>query len=86
MERKTDVGRPYVKWAVIGIVLGFVLSGLFYVIWGAFQAVGFVLWSIVGGGGGALAGGRLGGSTLWAVTGAIAVRVLIFVLFGEVPG
>lgn len=74
----------YALYASLGVGLGFVLSGLFYVVWGAFQPVGFFLWSIAGGGGGALLGGIPGRSVAWAVTGAIVVRALIFVLFGEV--
>ncbi len=74
----------YIVYAALGVGLGFVLSGLFYVVWGAFQPVGFFLWSVVGGGAGALLGGFLGRSVVWAATGAIIVRVLIFVLFGEV--
>lgn len=69
---------------VVGIAIGFALSGAFYAIWGAFQLVGFFLWSIVGGGGGALAGRLLTGRLWGAIAGALAVRLAIFVFFGGV--
>ncbi|MFW5995171.1 MAG: hypothetical protein ACOCRN_03590 [Spirochaetia bacterium] len=60
------------------------LSGAFYVIWGAFQLLGFFLWSIVAGGAGAVVAGRLGGTLGCAIVGAVVLRVLIFVVFGGV--
>jgi len=68
--------------ALIGVIIGFALSGLFYVIWGAFQLVGFFLWSIVAGGGGAVAGRFLFRTHWGVVLGAVVVRLAIFVLFG----
>lgn len=73
-----------VRDAVVGVLIGFALSGAFYLIWGAFQLLGFFLWSTVAGGGGAVAGGRIGGSLTWAIVGAVLIRVLIFVVFGGV--
>ena len=69
---------------VLGVVIGFVLSGAFYLIWGAFELVGFFLWSIVAGGGGALAGRWLTGNVWGALAGAVVVRLAIFVFFGGV--
>lgn len=79
MERKQLVGD-----LTLGVVIGFALSTSFYLIWGAFQLFGFILWSIVAGGGGALAGRLLFGSRRGAVVGALFIRLAIFVLFGGV--
>ena len=68
--------------ALIGVVIGFALSGLFYVIWGAFQLVGFFLWSIVAGGGEAVVGLVILRARWGAVLGAVVVRLAIFVFFG----
>ncbi|MFO8064495.1 MAG: hypothetical protein ACQETQ_02710 [Spirochaetota bacterium] len=69
--------------AAIGVLIGFALSGLFYFVWGAFELVGFFLWSIVAGGGGALIGRRVLHTRVAVVLGAVVVRVAIFALFGE---
>ena len=69
---------------LIGVTIGFLLSGGFYFVWGAFQLVGFFLWSIVAGGGGALLGRRISGSLTGAVVGAILLRFAVFAFFGGV--
>lgn len=66
----------------LGITVGVALSVSFYLIWGVFQLFGFILWSIVGGGGGALLGRWLLGSRWGAVAGALLIRFAIFALFG----
>mgnify|MGYP006270101701 CR=1 FL=1 len=79
MERKQLLGD-----ALIGTLIGFALSASFFVVWGAFQWVGFFLWSIVAGGGGALLGRVIFGSRPAAIIGAVVLRVAIFVFFGGV--
>ena len=74
--------RELTSDAIIGVVIGFALSGLFYVIWGAFQLVGFFLWSIAAGGGGAVLGRVIVRARWGAVLGAVVVRLAIFVFFG----
>ena len=88
-----NMERPIVRHALVGVAIGFGLSASFYFFWGAFQTIGFFLWSIVGGGGGGVLGGYLTGRILGteraafglfgAALGAFAVRVAIFVLFGS---
>ena len=69
-----------------GVVVGFLLSGAFFLFWGAFELVGFFLWSVVGGGGGAALGSYIARTTRFrlaaALAGAVVVRVLIFLFFG----
>ncbi len=79
MERKHLVGD-----LALGILIGFALSAGFFLIWGAFQLLGFILWSIVAGGGGAVAGRLLLGSRRGAVAGALLIRFAVFALFGGV--
>ena len=69
---------------LIGTLIGFALSASFFVIWGAFQWVGFFLWSTVAGGGGAVLGRVIFGSRLGAMLTAIVLRLAIFVIFGGV--
>lgn len=85
--------RPIVRDALIGVVIGFGLSASFYFLWGAFQTLGFFLWSVVGGGGGGILGGYIAGrirgedvprhGMAGAALGAVVVRVAIFLLFGS---
>jgi hypothetical protein len=77
-------GKQVVSDLALGILIGFALSVSFYLIWGAFQLLGFLLWSIVAGGGGALAGRLLLGSRRGAVGGALLLRFAVFALFGGV--
>lgn len=79
MERGQVIGD-----FALGTVIGFVLSTSFYLIWGAFQLFGFILWSIAAGGGGALLGSRLSGSRWGAVAGALVLRFAVFAFFGGV--
>ena len=79
MERKQLLGD-----LTLGILIGFLLSGSFYLIWGAFQLFGFILWSVVAGGGGALLGRRTFGSRRGAVAGALLIRFAVFAFFGGV--
>ncbi|MEX2444085.1 MAG: hypothetical protein WD492_10790 [Alkalispirochaeta sp.] len=79
MDRKLLLGD-----ALLGMLIGFVLSASFFVIWGAFQWVGFFLWSIVSGGGGAVLGRVIFGSRVGAILTAIVLRLAIFVFFGGV--
>ena len=84
MKERNRVAQPMLRYALIGVILGFALSGVFYLVWGAFQPVGFFLWSVVAGGGGGLAGGRIGRSSVAAMAGAIVVRLFVFIAFGGV--
>lgn len=79
MERKQLLGD-----LTLGIVIGLLLSGSFYLIWGAFQLFGFILWSVVAGGGGALLGRMIFGSRRGAVAGALLIRFAVFAFFGGV--
>lgn len=82
-----------IRHGLLGIAIGFVLSISFYVFWGAFQLLGFLLWSIAAGGGGGVLGGHLAGrifgaersalGIIGAAFGAVVVRVAIFVAFGS---
>ena len=76
--------KPLLNDVLIGALIGFALSASFFVIWGAFQWVGFFLWSIVAGGGGAVLGRAIFGSRLGAMLTAIVLRLAIFVIFGGV--
>lgn len=84
MQEQNRIAQRLPRYALIGVILGFALSGAFYFVWGAFQPVGFFLWSVIAGGGGGLVGGRIGRSTAAAVAGAIVVRLFVFVVFGGV--
>ncbi|HKK48028.1 MAG TPA: hypothetical protein VJ932_02970 [Alkalispirochaeta sp.] len=76
--------KPQFSDVLIGILIGFALSASFFVIWGAFQWVGFFLWSIVAGGGGAVVGRGIFGSRVGVILTAVVVRLAIFVLFGGI--
>ncbi|MFW5695640.1 MAG: hypothetical protein ACOCYB_10760 [Alkalispirochaeta sp.] len=77
-------GKQLFGDALLGTLLGFALSASFFVIWGAFQWVGFFLWSIVAGGGGAVLGRVIFSSRVGAIIMAIVLRLAIFVFFGGV--
>lgn len=79
MQRKLLLGD-----ALIGTIVGFALSASFFAIWGAFQWVGFFLWSIVAGAGGAVLGRMIFGSRVGAILTAIVLRLAIFVFFGGI--
>lgn len=80
--------RSVTRHALAGVVIGFVLSASFFLFFGAFQLVGFFLWSIVGGGGGGVLGGYVvarfrGGESAGETTDIVSSR---YELIGAIVG
>ncbi|HKJ86784.1 MAG TPA: hypothetical protein VKA06_11945 [Spirochaetia bacterium] len=67
--------------AGVSIILGFILSVVFWVVWDVFVLSGFLIWSIASGAAGALLSGVLKRNLPAALLFTTIIRVAIFVLF-----
>ena len=70
--------REIVRNAALGIITGYVLSVLFYLIFGVFQLVGFIVWSLVTGAIGGIIGGLVIRNPVGPILFAAILRILWF--------
>lgn len=83
MALTAETVRTFFTHLLIGLLVGFGLSVLFWVGFGTFVPAGFVLWSVVSALAGALAGYFVFRSYLWTVLVAAIIRIGIYVVMTQ---